>query len=139
MLDSSVLDAIRELHEKTGELRAVHRIRPALYARARRAFGSWRSAVTAAGLDYAGEAARSLRQGLLDRDQRRAVWRSLQRFLLDHPGTDEEQLLAVRPELARRMDRCFGSLAQARAWAAGQSPPGRPRPAGRTPEHPPSP
>jgi hypothetical protein len=31
----------------------VHRAHPALYARARRLFGSWEGAVRAAGLDYA--------------------------------------------------------------------------------------
>ena len=68
----AVLDGIRALHGENDGLSRVHRTHSALYAQARRAFGSWRAAVAAAGLDYASEIDRSLRRGLAMRDQRRA-------------------------------------------------------------------
>ena len=77
-----VLATIRGLHQQAGGLSRIHRTHPALYAQARRAFGSWREAVAAAGLDYGHELHQSLRRGLLLRDQRRALWRALSRFLL---------------------------------------------------------
>ena len=112
-----VLATIRSLHAQAGGLSRVHRTHAALYAQARRAFGSWRDAVAAAGLDYARERDESLRRGLSLRDQRRALWQAVARFLLDQPGADDEALAALRPELARRVRRCWGGLAQAQAWA----------------------
>ena len=113
-----VLATIRSLHAQAGGLSRIHRTHAALYAQARRAFGSWRDAVAAAGLDYARERDESLRRGLSLRDQRRALWQAVARFLVDQPGADDEALAALRPELARRVRRCWGGLAQAQAWAA---------------------
>ena len=112
-----VIETIRGLHQQAGGLSRVHRTHPALYAQARRAFGSWREAVAAAGLDYGHELHQSLRRGLFLRDQRRALWRALARFLLEHPGADDDALLAARPELARRVRRCWGGIGEAIAWA----------------------
>lgn len=108
---------IRELHREAGALTRVHRTHTALYAQARRAFGSWQEAVAAAGLDYQRERHQSLRRGLLLRDQRRASWRALSRFLLEQPGADDATLERDRPELAGRVRRCWGDLAGALAWA----------------------
>jgi len=47
-----VLDLIRELASSDGGLFRVHQTNPDLYARARRQFGTWSSAVQAAGVDY---------------------------------------------------------------------------------------
>jgi hypothetical protein len=112
-----VLATIRGLHQQAGGLSRIHRTHPALYAQARRAFGSWREAVAAAGLDYGHELHQSLRRGLLLRDQRRALWHALSRFLLEHPGADDAALAAARPELAGRVRRCWGGVAGALAWA----------------------
>jgi hypothetical protein len=114
---SRILETIRTLHVRNGGLSRVHRTHAALYAQARRAFGSWRDAVAAAGLDYAHERDQSLRRGLSLRDQRRAVWHALSRFLVDLPGADDAALEAMRPELSKRVRRCWGDLAAARAWA----------------------
>jgi len=108
---------IRDLHAQAGGLSRIHRTHPALYAQARRAFGSWREAVAAAGIDYGRELDTSLRQGLMLRDQRRALWHALSRFLLEQPGADDAALVAARPELARRVRRCWGGVAEALAWA----------------------
>ena len=112
-----VLATIRSLHAQAGGLSRVHRTHAALYAQARRAFGSWRDAVAAAGLDYARERDESLRRGLSLRDQRRALWHAVSRFLRDQAEADDEALAAQRPELAQRVRRCWGGLAAARAWA----------------------
>jgi hypothetical protein len=113
-----VLDAIRGLHGTHGGLSRVHHTHAALYAQARRAFGTWRAAVAAAGIDYHHERSTSLKRGLSMRDQRRAVWHALSRFLIDHPGADQGLLDSIRPELARRVHRCWGGLGAARTWAA---------------------
>lgn len=115
-----VLDAIRALHGTHGGLSRVHHTHAALYAQARRAFGTWRAAVAAAGIDYVHERNTSLKRGLSMRDQRRAVWHALSRFLIDHPGADQALLDSIRPELARRVHRCWGDLAAARTWAGGR-------------------
>jgi hypothetical protein len=115
----SIREAIRSLHGQAGGLTRVHRTHPALYARARRAYGSWREAVAAAGLDYAQELDRSLRAGLLMRDQRRALWHAVARFLAEDGDATDESLERDRPELSRRVRRCWGSLAEAKRWAAG--------------------
>ena len=112
-----VLDAIRRVHGTSGGLARIHRTHAALYARARRAFGSWRDAVAAAGLDYAHERDQSLRRGLSLRDQRRAVWHALSRFLVDLPTADDAALDSLRPELAKRVRRCWGDLQAAKAWS----------------------
>ena len=107
---------------RLAERTRVHRTHPALYARARRAYGSWREAVAAAGLDYARELDRSLRAGLLMRDQRRALWQALARFLTEDPSATDETLARDRPELSRRVKRCWGGLDEARHWANGTRP-----------------
>ena len=56
-----VLARIRALRGQEDGLARVHRSHAALYAQARRAFGSWREAVAAAGLDYERERDLSLR------------------------------------------------------------------------------
>ncbi len=112
-----VAGTIRELHLQAGGLSRIHRTHPALYAQARRAFGSWRAAVAAAGLDYSHELHLSLRRGLLLRDQRRALWHALSRFIAEHPGVTDARLAEARPELAVRVRRCWGSVAAAIAWA----------------------
>lgn len=73
---AELLARIRELHRRDGGLSRVHRTHASLYARARRAFGSWREAVAAAGIDYRQEVHQSLRRGLVLRDQRRAARRA---------------------------------------------------------------
>ena len=118
---SKVLETIKALHLRNGGLSRIHRTHAALYAQARRAFGSWRDAVAAAGLDYEHERDLSLRRGLSMRDQRRAVWHALSRFLADMPGADDAALEAMRPELAKRVRRCWGDLAAARAWSEKKS------------------
>ena len=112
-----IIETIRTLHGRNGGLSRVHRSHAALYAQARRAFGSWRDAVAAAGLDYAHERDQSLRRGLSLRDQRRAVWHALSRFLVDLPTADDAALDSLRPELAKRVRRCWGDLQAAKAWA----------------------
>ena len=53
MAPEDVLARIRALAARSGGLFRAHLVDPALYARARRLFGSWEGAVRAAGLDYA--------------------------------------------------------------------------------------
>ena len=112
-----IIETIRTLHGRNGGLSRIHRSHAALYAQARRAFGSWRDAVAAAGLDYAHERDQSLRRGLSLRDQRRAVWHALSRFLVDLPTADDAALDSLRPELAKRVRRCWGDLQAAKAWS----------------------
>ena len=52
MSSGELLERIRERAAKGGLFR-VHLAEPALYARARRLFGSWARALAAAGLDHA--------------------------------------------------------------------------------------
>jgi hypothetical protein len=52
MSTPAVIESIRRLGEREKGLFRTHRTHPALYARARRLFGNWASAVAAAGLDY---------------------------------------------------------------------------------------
>jgi len=112
-----VAEIIHRLHGQAGGLSRVHHTHPALYAKARRAFGTWREAVAAAGLDYARERRDSLRRGLSLRDQRRAAWRALTLFLAASPGARDDELTRERPELARRVRRLWGSVAAAHTWA----------------------
>ena len=116
-LRSHLVATIRDLHQQAGGLSRIHRTHAALYAQARRAFGSWRAAVAAAGLDYGHELNQNLRRGLQLRDQRRALWHALSRFLIEHPGADDAALTAARPELAHRVRRCWGGVEGALAWA----------------------
>ena len=120
-LRGRIVETIRTLHGRNGGLSRIHRSHAALYAQARRAFGSWRDAVAAAGLDYEHERDQSLRRGLSLRDQRRAVWHALSRFLVDLPSADDAALDSLRPELAKRVRRCWGDLQAAKAWAERKS------------------
>jgi hypothetical protein len=52
MAPETVLERVRALAARREGLFRVHHTHPALYARARRLFGSWEGAVLAAGLDY---------------------------------------------------------------------------------------
>ena len=52
MSDAEVLTRIRQFAAESRGLFRAHHAQPALYARARRLFGSWSAAVRAAGLDY---------------------------------------------------------------------------------------
>ena len=115
-----VIEAIHHVHSANGGLSRIHRKHAALYAQARRAFGSWRDAVAAAGLDYEHERDQSLRRGLSIRDQRRAVWHAVARFLAELPTADDAALYSLRPELAKRVQRCWGGLEAAKAWAASR-------------------
>lgn len=111
---------IRALHAQAGGLSRVHRTHAALYAQARRAFGSWREAVRASGIDYRHEVERSLTVGLQRRDERRHLARALERHLTDRPTATladlAADLAAERPELERRVIACWGDLASAIAW-----------------------
>lgn len=67
---SALIDRIRTLADRPQGLFRIHRTHADLYARARRQFGSWAAAVSAAGLDYLGavrvarmRAVRSRRRG----------------------------------------------------------------------------
>jgi hypothetical protein len=62
MTETAVLARIRRLSRRPPGLFRAHRIQPALYARARRMFGSWAAAVAAAGLDYWAVLARAQRR-----------------------------------------------------------------------------
>ncbi len=107
---------IRALHAQSGGFSRVHRTHAALYAQARRAFGSWREAVRASGFDYGQEVDRSLTIGLQRRDERRRLGRAVTRYLTDHPTATLDDLAAERPELASRVVACWGDLAKAIAW-----------------------
>lgn len=52
MAPETVLERIQGLAARDEGLFRVHHSHPALYARARRLFGSWEAAVRASGLDY---------------------------------------------------------------------------------------
>lgn len=69
MAPEEVLLRVRRLAER-GELFRVHLDHPALYARARRQFGSWAGALERAGLDHAGALAEARRRSLETRKGR---------------------------------------------------------------------
>jgi hypothetical protein len=71
MTRDGVMEAIRRLEASQQGLFRVHRLQAALYARARRLFGSWSLAVTAAGLDYRLAIHRARRRALRSRRLRR--------------------------------------------------------------------
>lgn len=74
MSPEETLSLVRQLAAR-GELFRVHLGRPALYARARRQFGSWAEAVTRAGADYAGAVESARRHSIATRRTRRARMR----------------------------------------------------------------
>jgi hypothetical protein len=69
MLPQEVLRRIRDLAER-GQLFRVHLDTPSLYARARRLYGTWAGALTAAGLNH-GETVAAARQRSLEKRRRR--------------------------------------------------------------------
>lgn len=69
MMPQEVLRRIRELAER-GQLFRVHLDTPALYARARRLYGTWAAALGAAGLNH-GQAVAAARQRSLETRRRR--------------------------------------------------------------------
>lgn len=71
MPPEEVLSRIRHLAAR-GEMFRVHLDHPALYARARRQFGSWAEAVANAGADYAGAIESARHRSVATRRSRRA-------------------------------------------------------------------
>jgi hypothetical protein len=69
VLPQEVLRHIRELADK-GQLFRVHLDAPALYARARRLYGTWAAALAAAGVNH-GAAVAAARQRSLETRRRR--------------------------------------------------------------------
>jgi hypothetical protein len=74
MSPDEVLSRIGQLASR-GELFRVHLSHPALYARARRQFGSWSAAVQRAGADYAGAVEAARRHAIATRRTRRTTGR----------------------------------------------------------------
>jgi len=76
MSGHAVLELIRRLGRREMGLFRTHRTHPALYARARRFFGNWASAVAAAGIDYRVAVHRARQQSIRTRRRRRRerVW-----------------------------------------------------------------
>lgn len=70
MSPSALLERIRQLAGDEGLYR-IHRRHGSLYARARRQFGSWSSAVQAAGVDYAQAVERARRRSIETRRRAR--------------------------------------------------------------------
>ena len=66
-----VLERIRQLAGRSAGLFRVHRTHSALYARARRQFGSWAAAVAAAGIDYRQSLDRARERSVATRRRRR--------------------------------------------------------------------
>ena len=76
MEPTRVLERIRQLAERGHGLFRIHRTHSALYARARRQFGSWAAAVAAAGLDYDGSLDRARQRSIATRRRRRRTRRT---------------------------------------------------------------
>ena len=73
MPPEAVLGRIRQLAARDHGLFRIHLSEAALYARARRLFGSWQGAVRAAGFDYLDVLEGSRRRAALTRRSRRAA------------------------------------------------------------------
>jgi hypothetical protein len=71
MTPAAVLERIRQLAAGVDGLYRVHIRHSGLYARARRLFGSWSGAVSAAGMDYAEILERARRRSIETRRHRR--------------------------------------------------------------------
>jgi len=76
MAPPRVLERIRQLASRVDGLFRIHRTHSALYARARRQFGSWAGAVAAAGIDYGSTLDRARRRSIATRRRRRRVRRT---------------------------------------------------------------
>jgi hypothetical protein len=61
----AVLERIRALSRRAAGLYRIHHTHVALYARARRQFGSWAAALAAAGIDYRDVLRRARSRGAL--------------------------------------------------------------------------
>src|SRR5262245_63490242 len=72
-LEVSAADVLRKIRAEfeRGTLFRMHHAQPALYARARRLFGSWAGALAAAGVDHARAVADARRRSLEDRRRAR--------------------------------------------------------------------
>ena len=70
MAPAEVLKRIRSEHEQ-GTLFRMHREQPSLYARARRLFGSWASALAQAGVDHSRAVADARRRSIETRRRAR--------------------------------------------------------------------
>ena len=70
MSREELVTRVRELAQGDGLFR-VHRAAPALYARARRMFGSWAAALDAAGVDYRATVERARKRSVDARQQQR--------------------------------------------------------------------
>ncbi|HVP14664.1 MAG TPA: hypothetical protein VMS88_03910 [Terriglobales bacterium] len=66
-----MLDLIRRLGQRREGLVGIHATHPALYACARRCFGSWAAAVRAAGMDYWSLIRRARQQAIVTRRRKR--------------------------------------------------------------------
>jgi hypothetical protein len=69
MTREQVLDQIRGIMNARDGLFRVHHAHAGLYARARRMFGSWAAAVSAAGVDYPATIARARERAILSRSR----------------------------------------------------------------------
>jgi hypothetical protein len=69
MTREAVLALIRSTARRPPGLFRVHHTRPDLYARARRMFGSWAAAVSAAGVDYPAAIAKARERAILNRSR----------------------------------------------------------------------
>jgi hypothetical protein len=67
MSPETILEEIRRLAQDPLGIFRVHRTHSALYGRARRRFGSWSAAVSAAGLDYGAAMERARERSLQSR------------------------------------------------------------------------
>jgi hypothetical protein len=74
MAPQEVLRWIRDLAER-GQLFRVHHDAPALYARARRLYGTWAAALGAAGVNHGATVAAARQRALETRQQRRRACR----------------------------------------------------------------
>ena len=79
MTPAALLERIRTLAVREDGLFRIHRTHGAIYARARRLFGSWAAAVAAAGQDYGGALASARRRSIENRRRRRRRARNARR------------------------------------------------------------
>jgi len=75
MTRGEILERIRQLARRKDGLFRVHRKHAALYASARRMFGTWSAAVAAAGIDYLALRTEALVRSVRTRRRRRMAGR----------------------------------------------------------------
>ena len=100
-IPTKVIDAIRTRHTAGHDLRSTCREDPALYAAAKRLFGTWTDAREAAGFPVP-------RPVQLSADEVKRRIRRLHRC-----GTSFSNMRVNDPDLYRSAKRCFGSLSEA--------------------------